>query len=113
MVDTSVSVISVAREWIAEMRGCPCMVVSDNGTELTLDAILKWQEEHGVEWHCIAPGKPVQIGFVEGFEGRMPEQASICHLRHARHLIAEWRINHNHHPHSSRDGLTLGRIMNG
>jgi hypothetical protein len=31
---------------IAEFRGHPCMVVSDNGTELTSHAILAWQEEH-------------------------------------------------------------------
>ena len=40
------------------------MVVSDNGTELTSNAILKWQEERKVEWHYIAPGKPMQNGFV-------------------------------------------------
>lgn len=68
VVDTSLSGIRVARELdrIAEMRGYPCMVVSDNGTELTSNAILKWQEDSKVEWHYIAPGKPMQNGFVEG-----------------------------------------------
>ncbi len=41
------------------------MVVSDNGTELTSNAILKWQEDRKVDWHYIAPGKPMQNGFVE------------------------------------------------
>ena len=50
---------------IAELRGYPCMIVSDNGTELTSNAILAWQQQHGVEWHYIAPGKPMQNGFVE------------------------------------------------
>lgn len=61
VVDTSLSGVRVARELdrIAEMRGYPCMVVSDNGTELTSNAILKWQEERCVEWHYIAPGKPM------------------------------------------------------
>jgi len=60
VVDTSLSGVRVARELdrIAEMRGYPCMVVSDNGSELTSNAILTWQEERGVEWHFIAPGKP-------------------------------------------------------
>jgi hypothetical protein len=31
------------------------MIVSDNGTELTSNAILSWQQEHDVEWHYIAP----------------------------------------------------------
>jgi putative transposase len=36
------------------------MVVSDNGTELTSNAILTWQQDRNVEWHYIAPGKPMQ-----------------------------------------------------
>jgi len=43
----------------------PAMVVSDNGTELTSTAILRWQQERGIDWHYIAPGKPMQNGFVE------------------------------------------------
>ena len=47
------------------------MVVSDNGTELTCNAMLAWQQDRGVEWHYIAPGKPMQNGFVESFIGRL------------------------------------------
>lgn len=58
VVDNSLSGIRVVRELdqIMEMRGTPCMVVSDNGTELTSGAILAWQGERGAEWHCIVPG---------------------------------------------------------
>ena len=45
------------------------MIVSDNGTELTSVAVLRWAEERGVEWHYIAPGKPQQNAFVESFNG--------------------------------------------
>ena len=67
VVDNSLSGIRVARELdrVAELRGRPCMVVSDNGTELTSHAILGWQEDRKVEWHYIAPGKPMQNGFIE------------------------------------------------
>ena len=43
VVDTSLSGARVARELdrIAELRGYPCMVVGDNGTELTSNAITK------------------------------------------------------------------------
>ncbi len=34
------------------------MIVSDNGTEFTSTAILAWAQDHGVDWHYIAPGKP-------------------------------------------------------
>ena len=47
VVDNSLAGIRVARELdrVPDMRGAPCMVVSDNGTELTSRAILSWQEE--------------------------------------------------------------------
>lgn len=113
VVDTSLSGHRVARELdhIAEVRGQPCMVVSDNGTELTSNAILKWQEDRRVEWHCIAPGKPMQNGFVESFNGRLRDECLNEHLfanqRHARSLIAAWKDDYNHHrPHTSLDGLT-------
>lgn len=113
VVDTSISGIRVARELdrIAEMRGYPCMIVSDNGTELTSNAMLRWQQERQVEWHYIAPGKPMQNGLVESFNGRLRDKCLNEHLfanlRHARHLIATWRDDYNNHrPHSSLDGLT-------
>ena len=119
VVDTSLSGIRVARELdhIAEMRGYPCMVVSDNGTELTSNAILKWQEDSKVGWHYIAPGKPMQNGFVESFNGRMRDELLNEHLfdnlRHARSLVAEWRDDfNNHRPHSSLAGLTPREYAN-
>jgi putative transposase len=36
------------------------MVVSDNGSEFTSNAILRWADEARVDWHYIAPGKPIQ-----------------------------------------------------
>ena len=44
------------------------------GTELTSNAILKWCAETKIEWHYIAPGKPMQNGFVESFNGRMRDE---------------------------------------
>lgn len=65
--DTSISGRRVARELTAliERRGKPGMIVSDHGTEFTSNAILAWSKEHKVEWHYIAPGKPMQNGYVE------------------------------------------------
>jgi putative transposase len=66
---------------------------------LTSNAILKWQEEHTVEWHYIAPGKPMQNGFVESFNGRLRDECLNEHLfssyRQAQHVIEEWRIDYN------------------
>src|SRR5690606_40933160 len=49
VVDNSISGERVARELdrIAERRGFPCMIVSDNGTELISNAMVKWQQEIG------------------------------------------------------------------
>ncbi|RAP41720.1 transposase [Rhodovulum viride] len=113
VVDTSLSGIRIARELdrIAEIRGHPCMVVSNNGTELTANAILKWHEDRRIEWHYIAPGKPMQNGFVESFNGRLRDECLNEHLfanlRPARGLITAWRDDYNHHrPHTILDGLT-------
>jgi transposase InsO family protein len=37
--------------------------VSDNRTELTGMAILRWCQAASVKWHYIAPGKPQQNAF--------------------------------------------------
>ena len=68
--DTSISSRRVARELttLVERRGKPGMIVSDNGTELTSNAILVWSKDHKIEWHYIAPGRPMQNGYVESFE---------------------------------------------
>jgi len=119
VVDTSLSGNRVARELdrITEMRGYPCMVVSDNGTELTSNAILKWQEDRKVDWYYIAPGKPMQNGFVESFNGRMLDECLNEHLfdspRHARNLITAWRADFNHNrPHSGLAGMTPAEYAN-
>ena len=75
------------------------MIVSDNGTELTSNAILAWQQLRDVEWHYIAPGKPMQNGFVESFNGRLRDECLNEHLfgnlKEAREIIEEWRIDYN------------------
>jgi transposase InsO family protein len=62
------------------------------GTELTSNAILKWCAKTKIEWHHTAPGKPMQNGFVERFNGRMRDdslnETLFRNLAHARDLIA-------------------------
>ena len=113
VADVSLSGVRVARELdrIAELRGTPCLIVSDNGTELTSNAILKWQEERSVEWHYIAPGKPMQNGFAESFIGRFRDECLNEHLftslSQARRIIENWRCDYNtQRPHTSLHGLT-------
>nr|WP_183926618.1 IS3 family transposase [Sphingomonas sp. BK069] len=108
VVDTSISGRRVVRELadlIAE-RGRPKMIVSDNGTELTSNAVLAWSGDVGVEWHYIAPGKPTQNGFVESFNGRMRDEllneTLFFTVRQARSILARWVDDYNNErPHSS------------
>jgi putative transposase len=106
--DTSISGKRVARELTALIarRGRPGMIVSDNGTEFTSNAILSWASQHRIEWRYIAPGKPMQNGFCESFNGRMRDEllneTLFFGLDHARAKIGAWANDHNHkRPHSS------------
>ncbi len=106
--DTSISGRRVAREltMLVERRRKPGMIVSDNGTELTSNATLAWSKDHKVEWHSIAPGKPMQNGYVKSFNGRMRDEllneSLFFGLDHARAAIAQWVNDYNtFRPHSS------------
>jgi transposase InsO family protein len=106
--DTSISGSRAARELTAliEQRGKPSMIVSDHGTEFTSNAILGWSKDHGIEWHYIAPGKPMQNGYVESFNGRMRDEllneTLFVDLQHARQVIGAWVDDYNTaRPHSS------------
>jgi putative transposase len=76
VADTSLSGLRVTRELTAVMasRERPTTIVSDNGTEMTSMAVLRWCQETGVDWHYIAPGKPMQNGFVESFNGSFRDE---------------------------------------
>src|ERR1700724_3454523 len=114
LADTSISGRRVARELddIIRRRGQrPDTIVSDNGTELTSNAILSWADETGVGWHYIAPGKPQQNGFIESFNGRLRDEllnATLFRsLPHARIVLEVWRHDYNNErPHSKLGWMT-------
>lgn len=108
VVDTALSGFRVTRELDAVMavRGKPSTIVSDNGTELTSMAVLKWCQQTGVEQHYIAPGKPMQNGFVESFNGRFRDEflneTLFTNLVQARAATAAWKEDYNlNRPHSA------------
>ena len=107
-VDTSLPgkrIVRVLERLIAGW-GKPAMIVSDNGTELTCNAMLRWTTETGIAWHYIAPGKPMQNGFMESFNGKLRDECLNEHvfgsLGQARRIIEAWRVDYNEvRPHSS------------
>jgi putative transposase len=110
--DTSLPGLRVAREIDAVIaaRGRPAMCVSDNGTELTSMAILRWSQERRIEWHYIAPGKPQQNAFIESFNGRLRDEllneTLFTSLNHVRKALTLWREDYNTvRPHSSLGNL--------
>lgn len=111
--DTSLSGRRVARELeaIVTRRGTPRTIVSDNGTEFTSMAILKWCQDTRIGWHYIAPGKPMQNGFIESFNGSFRDECLnetlFSTLAQARSTIAAWKEDYNRdRPHSSLGNRT-------
>jgi putative transposase len=94
--DTSISGRRVARELkaVIERHGQPSMIVNDHGTEYTCNAMLAWCRDNCIVRHFIAPGKPMQNGFVESFNGRMRDEllneTLFFDLDDARAKIAAW-----------------------
>lgn len=76
IADTSLSGLRVVRELelVIAQRGQPAMCVSDNGTELTCMAMLRWSHEMRIERHYIARGKPTQNAFIESFNGKLRDE---------------------------------------
>jgi putative transposase len=112
VVDTSLGGVRVVRELerLTLERGTPRVIVSDNGTELTSGAVLRWAIGR-VAWHYIQPGKPVQNAFIESFNSRLRDECLNEHLfvrlSEAREIIEAWRHDYNHvRPHSSLGALT-------
>jgi len=112
VADTSLSGVRVGRELdlIIARRGRPQTIVSDNGTELTSMAILRWSQDTSVEWHYIAPGKPTQNAFIESFNGRLRDEllneTLFRSLDHAREMLAIWKDDYNTvRPHSAIGNL--------
>ena len=112
MPDFSISGTRLARELdvIIARRGKPKTIVSDNGTEMTSDAIFAWAGKHKIEWHYIAPGKPTQNAFVESFNGRLRDECLneelFSSITEVREKLAAWQADYNQYrPHPSLGGL--------
>lgn len=112
VVDTSIGGVRVVRELerLVMERSAPRVIVSDNGCELTSTAVLRWSLGR-LDWHYIAPGKPVQNAFVESFNSRLRDECLNEHvflsLAEARATIEAWRDDYNYRrPHSSLGALT-------
>ncbi len=112
-VDTSLGGERVVRELnqLILERGTPEEIVSDNGTEFTSNAVLRFACEKGIDWRYIEPGKPIQNAFIESFNGKLRDECLnenwFSSLDEAKKLIGEWRDDYNEkRPHTALGGLT-------
>jgi putative transposase len=112
-VDTGLSSGRVTRvlEWVIGQRGRPEVIRCDNGPEFTSRHFLVWCEEQKIGLLHIQPGKPMQNGHVESFNGRFRDECLNHHwfrtLADAKEKIETWRTEYNsERPHSSLDYRT-------
>ena len=107
-VDTSLPGARVVRvlERLAAAGRRPLRVVVDNGPEFVSKAVDQWAAKSGVNLRFIDPGKPMQNGYIESFNGKFrDEHLNECWfqtLHQARTAVAIWRTDYNEvRPHSS------------
>jgi putative transposase len=105
-----------ALEEIALERGLPEVITVDNGTEYTSKVIRKWAKTKGVHLDYIAPGRPMQNGYVESFNGKFREECLdqnwFQNIQEASIIIEKWRKDYNNNrPHSALGYLTPNEYL--
>lgn len=107
-VDTSLPgqrMVRVLDQLIA-CHGVPKRITLDNGPEFAGHLLDAWAYEHGVVLDFIDPGKPMQNGYVESFNGKFRDECLNVHwfgsLPQARRIIEDWKQTYNsERPHSA------------
>ena len=94
----------------AVFRGYPDMVRTDNGPEFTSRVFMAWAQTHGIRHILIQPGRPMQNGYIESFNGKFRDEhlneSWFETLQQARNAASIWKHDYNQvRPHSS-----VGRI---
>lgn len=96
---------------LAQTRGLPQVIRTDNGKEFCGRAMLMWAHDRQVMLRLIEPGKPNQNAYIESFNGRLRDECLNEHwflnLEHAISIIEAWRLEYNEErPKKALGGLT-------
>ena len=100
-VDTSITGQQVSRYLNKAIlfRGRPKEILTDNGPEFTSNALNAWAYERHIEHVFIEPGKTMQNGFIESFNGRFRDECLnlnwFSSLHDAREIISRWKDEYN------------------
>lgn len=96
---------------LIEWRGKPNMIRVDNGPEFTATCFTTWAENHGIKVQYIQPGKPMQNGFIERFNGTYRKEVLDAYLffeiSEVQTISNDWAKEYNEHrPHESLGNKT-------
>ena len=89
-----------------ERDSLPESITVDNGSEFSGRALEAWAIAHDVQLCFIRPGRPVENGFIESFNGRLRDECLnvewFSSLDDARQKLGKFREHYNHQrPHSA------------
>jgi len=103
--------VVAALDRIIAHTGPPLSITVDHGTEFTSKALEEWAYQRGVKLDFTHPGKPMENGHIESFNGRLRDEClnvtQFTSIEDARSQIERWRIDYNvSRPHSSLGHLT-------
>lgn len=95
---------------LAWLHGKPESITVDNGSEFCSRALDAWAYQNGVRLDFIRPGRPVENGFIESFNGKLRDECLNTELfftlEDARQKLERWRRDYNEQrPHSALGGL--------
>jgi transposase InsO family protein len=79
---------------IAERGASPQSMTLDNGSEFTGRAMEAWAIQAGVQLCFIRPGRPVENGFIESFNGRLRDEC-LNGSHRSRRRRKGWRRGEN------------------
>jgi len=98
--------VAQALELVVAQRGAPRAITVDNGSEFASRVMDAWAYRHGIQLDFIRPGKPVENGFIESFNGRLRDECLNVEvfftLEDVREKLARWQEDYNLlRPHSA------------
>lgn len=103
--------VVTALDKVLLQRNVPESITVDNGSEFTSKALDHWAYQNGAHLDFIRPGRPVENGYIESFNGRLRDECLnvevFFNLADARRKLYLWRRDYNHQrPHSALDDRT-------
>jgi putative transposase len=102
--------VTAVLDVLVDKHGPPEAITCDNGTEFTSRHFDGWAYQHGIAIDYIMPGKPVQNGYVESFNGKLREECLSASwfttLHDAQSDLDDWVTDYNEvRPHSALANL--------